>query len=83
MGMYAFKGIWKSMQMVQIRCLSQNITKCICKIPLKAAFCHFGTSLQAISAQSLSFEQRQIEGQSCWQNWPFCVLYNFAVGLKT
>ena len=43
-------------------------------LPL-AAFYHFGASWKAVIAQSLTFEQRQIECQSLWQNWPIlCAL---------
>ena len=36
---------------------------------------HFGASWKAVMTQSLTFEQRQIEGRSWWQNWPFlCAL---------
>ena len=31
---------------------------------------HFGASWKAVIARSLTFEQRQIEGWSWWQNWP-------------
>ena len=36
---------------------------------------HFGASWKAVMTQSLTFEQRQIEGRSWWQNWPIvCAL---------
>ena len=31
---------------------------------------HFGASWKAVIARSLTFEPRQIEGWSWWQNWP-------------
>ena len=34
---------------------------------------HFGASWKAVMTQSLTFEQRQIEGRPWWQNWP--ILY--------
>ena len=37
--------------------------------PTLAAFYHFGASSKALLAWSLTFEQRQIEGQPWWQNW--------------
>ena len=37
---------------------------------LFAAFYHFGASWKAVIARSLTFEPRQIEGRSWWQNWP-------------
>ena len=40
---------------------------------LLAAFSHFGANSKAVLARSLTFEQRQIEGQPWWQNWP--ILY--------
>ena len=40
-----------------------------------ATFDHFGASWEAVITRSLTFEQRQIEGQSWWQNWPIvCAL---------
>ena len=40
-----------------------------------ATFDHFGVSWEAVITRSLTFEQRQIEGQSWWQNWPIvCAL---------
>ena len=40
-----------------------------------AANYHFGASWKAVIARSLTFEQRQIECQSWWQNWPIlCAL---------
>ena len=36
---------------------------------------HFGASWKAVIARSLTFEPRQIEGWSWWQNWPIsCAL---------
>ena len=51
--------------------------------PPLATFDHFGASQKALSAGSLTFEQRQIKGQPWWQNWPIFMLSNVAVGLKT
>ena len=43
--------------------------------PPLATFYHFGASWKAVITQSLTFEQRQIKGQSWWQNWPIvCAL---------
>ena len=38
--------------------------------PPLAAFYHFGASRKAVIARSLTFEPRQIEGRTWWQNWP-------------
>ena len=40
-----------------------------------AAFYYFGVSWKAVIVWSLTFEQRQIDHQSWWQNWP--ILYAF------
>ena len=51
-----------------------------------AAFYHFGASWKAVIARSLTFEQRQIEGWSWWQNWPILCALQFscwARGWKT
>ena len=43
--------------------------------PPLATFYHFGASWKAVITRPLTFEQRQIEGQSWWQNWPIlCAL---------
>ena len=43
--------------------------------PPLATFDHFGASWKAVSARSLTFDQRQIEGRPWWQNWPIlCAL---------
>ena len=68
---YPQKELLKSTQVVQVRCLSKYIIKCIWKMPPIAASYHVGASFAATSAQSLYFEQREIEGRSWWQNWPF------------
>ena len=39
------------------------------KLPLAAVY-HFGASWKGVIARSLTFEPRQIEGRSWWQNWP-------------
>ena len=47
-------------------------------IVLQLAVCGLGAGWKAVIAQSLIFEQSQIEGWSWWQNWPFsCYLQLF------
>ena len=69
---YPWKGLSKNILVLQSSCLwvrwggkEPNLQN----LPL-AAFYHFGASWKAVIARSLTFEQRQIEGWSWWQNWP-------------
>ena len=74
---YPWKGLSKNILVLQSSCLwvrwggkEPNLQN----LPL-AAFYHFGASWKAVIARSLTFEQRQIEGWSWWQNWPIsCAL---------
>ena len=75
---YPWKGLSKNILVLQSSCLwvrwggkEPNLQN----LPL-AAFYHFGASWKAVIARSLTFEQRQIECQSWWQNWPIlCALH--------
>ena len=74
---YQIKGLSMNIIVLQSSCLwvrlgwkEPNLKK-----PLTATFGHFGASWKAVITQSLTFEQKQIEGRSWWKNLPFvCAL---------
>merc|ERR1712016_380223 len=71
---YQIKGLSMNFIVFQFSCLWAEKEPNFQNPPL-ATFYHFGASWKAVITRSLTFEQRQIEGQSWWQNWPIvCAL---------